>query len=175
METAAKSAASPRRSPPFPPPAITALFTAHSSFQIHPCSESPAGRTADPITDPLSCQYSCSGDDPLSSLEDLLRGQAQLLTGFGILLDKTNRTTNESIVFLESFEDLCGGRPAFIAALRACSRAIGTSLTASSRGYFWTALRICCTARSSCMPPLQQLYRAGLGVTPSRREGQAAG
>ena len=29
-----------------------------------------------------------------------------MLTGFGILLDRTNRTTNESIVFLESFEDL---------------------------------------------------------------------
>lgn len=68
--------------------------------------ESPAGHIADPIPDPLSCQYSCSGDDPLSSLEDLLRGQAQLLTGFGILLDKTNRTTDESIKFLDSFEDL---------------------------------------------------------------------
>ncbi len=72
--------------------------------------EDPAGQIAelvpDPVSDPLSCQYSCSGDDPLSSLEDLLRGQAQLLTAFSILLDKTNRTTNESIVFLDSFEDL---------------------------------------------------------------------
>jgi len=68
--------------------------------------DSPAGHIADSIPDPLSCQYNCSGDDPLSSLEDLLRGQAQLLTGFGILLDRTNRTTDESIVFLDSFEDL---------------------------------------------------------------------
>ena len=58
------------------------------------------------LPDPLSCQYSCSGDDPLSSLEELLRGQAQLLTAFGVLLDKTNRTDNESIKFLDSFEDL---------------------------------------------------------------------
>ena len=65
-----------------------------------------ASQIAEPVPDPLSCQYSCSGDDPLSSLEELLRGQAQLLTAFSILLDKTNRTTNESIVFLDSFEDL---------------------------------------------------------------------
>ena len=61
---------------------------------------------AGPLLDAFSCQYSCSGNDPLSSLEELLRGQAQLLTAFSILLDKTNRTTNESIVFLDSFEDL---------------------------------------------------------------------
>lgn len=68
--------------------------------------DNPSFQIADSNPDPLSCHYNCSGADPLSSLEELLRGQAQLLTGFGILLDKTNRTTNESIDFLDSFEDL---------------------------------------------------------------------
>jgi len=69
-------------------------------------SDPSQDQSAGPLLDALSCQYNCSGDDPLSSLEELLRGQAQLLTGFAILLDKTNRTTDESIDFLDSFEDL---------------------------------------------------------------------
>ena len=68
--------------------------------------ENPSVQIADSNPDPLSCHYNCSGTDPLSSLEELLREQSQLLTGFRILLDKTNRTTNESIDFLDSFEDL---------------------------------------------------------------------
>ena len=69
-------------------------------------SDPSQDQSAGPLLDALSCQYSCSGDDPLSSLEELLRGQAQLLAAFSILLDKTNRTTDESIDFLDSFEDL---------------------------------------------------------------------
>ena len=87
---------------------LSSLLLALSASALaleHPASQI-AELVPDPVSDPLSCQYSCSGDDPLSSLEDLLRGQAQLLTAFSILLDKTNRTTNESIVFLDSFEDL---------------------------------------------------------------------
>jgi uncharacterized repeat protein (TIGR01451 family) len=49
--------------------------------------------------------YSTS-HEPLASLEDLLRGEAQLLSSFDILLNKTNRTTNETVSFLNSFEDL---------------------------------------------------------------------
>jgi len=81
----------------------SALALEDSAGQIADLVSSPV---PDPSPDPLSCQYSCSGDDPLSSLEELLRGQSQLLAAFSILLDKTNQTPNESIVFLDSFEDL---------------------------------------------------------------------
>jgi uncharacterized repeat protein (TIGR01451 family) len=44
--------------------------------------------------------------DPLSSIEDLLRGQANLLASFEALLHRTNTTIEEKITFLHSFEDL---------------------------------------------------------------------
>lgn len=44
--------------------------------------------------------------DPLSSIEDLLRGQATLLSSFEALLHRTNTTLQEKITFLHSFEDL---------------------------------------------------------------------
>lgn len=44
--------------------------------------------------------------DPLSSIEDLLRGQANLLASFEALLHRTNTTIGEKIIFLHSFEDL---------------------------------------------------------------------
>ena len=44
--------------------------------------------------------------DPLSSIEDLLRGQAPLLASFECLLHRTNTTIEEKITFLHSFEDL---------------------------------------------------------------------
>jgi len=56
--------------------------------------------------DAFSCQYSCSGNDPLSSLEELLRGEAQLFSSFEILLNRTNTTIDEKLIFLDSFEDL---------------------------------------------------------------------
>lgn len=61
---------------------------------------------AGPLLDAFSCQYSCSGNDPLSSLEELLRGEAQLFSSFEILLNRTNTTIDEKIIFLDSFEDL---------------------------------------------------------------------
>jgi hypothetical protein len=44
--------------------------------------------------------------DPLSSIEDLLRGQANLYDSFESLLHRTNTTLPEKISFLHSFEDL---------------------------------------------------------------------
>jgi len=59
------------------------------------------------LIDALSSQFNCSiSNDPLSSLEELLRGESQLLSSFAVLLGKTNTTTNETIMFLDSFEDL---------------------------------------------------------------------
>ena len=44
--------------------------------------------------------------DPLSSIEDLWRGQANLLASYECLLHRTNTTIEEKITFLHSFEDL---------------------------------------------------------------------
>ena len=59
-----------------------------------------------PIVPSLSEENYGVSHTPLASLEDLLRGEAQLLSSFNILLNNTNRTTNETIAFLDSFEDL---------------------------------------------------------------------
>ncbi|MGV8174906.1 MAG: hypothetical protein ACP5OU_04325, partial [Methanothrix sp.] len=65
------------------------------------------GNTQESLVDALYSEYNCSSaNDPLSSLEELLRGEAQLLSSFGVLLNKTNTTVNETIIFLDSFEDL---------------------------------------------------------------------
>lgn len=63
-------------------------------------------QSAAPLIDAFSCQYSCSGNDPLSSLEELLRDENRLFSSFEIMLNKTNTTINETIAFLDSFEDL---------------------------------------------------------------------
>jgi hypothetical protein len=63
-------------------------------------------QSAGPLLDAFSCQYSCSGNDPLSSLEELLRDETKLFSGFEVLLNQTNASINETIAFLDSFEDL---------------------------------------------------------------------
>lgn len=63
-------------------------------------------QSAGPLLDAFSCQYNCSGNDPLSSLEGLLRSEAQLFSSFEMMLNRTNTTLNETIAFLDSFEDL---------------------------------------------------------------------
>ena len=63
-------------------------------------------QSAAPLIDAFSCQYNCSGNDPLSSLEELLRDENRLFSSFEIMLNKTNTTIDETIAFLDSFEDL---------------------------------------------------------------------
>lgn len=58
------------------------------------------------LLDAFSCQYSCSGNDPLSSLEELLRNETRLFSSFEMMLSRTNTTIDETITFLNSFEDL---------------------------------------------------------------------
>ena len=81
---------------------ISMLFLSGSALAFHQSENQSAG----PLLDAFSCQYSCSGNDPLSSLEELLRGEAQLLSSFEMMLNRTNATINETITFLDSFEDL---------------------------------------------------------------------
>ena len=63
-------------------------------------------QSAASLIDAFSCQYNCSGNDPLSSLEELLRDENRLFSSFEIMLNKTNTTIDETIAFLDSFEDL---------------------------------------------------------------------
>ena len=81
---------------------ISMLFLSGSALASHQSENQSAG----PLLEAFSCQYSCSGNDPLSSLEELLRGEAQLISSFEILLNQTNATIDETIAFLDSFEDL---------------------------------------------------------------------
>ena len=103
----------PRLDPGCRPPAgrlplalilLLSLAAALSGFAM--ASNQSQDQGAGPLLDAFSCQYSCSGNDPLSSLEELLRGEAQLFSSFEILLNRTNTTIDEKIIFLDSFEDL---------------------------------------------------------------------
>jgi hypothetical protein len=79
-----------------------------------PSSASENITTPDLNCSPVALQYANdftppqddNHHDPLSSIEDLLRGQATLYASFESLLHKTNTTIEEKISFLHSFEDL---------------------------------------------------------------------
>jgi hypothetical protein len=70
------------------------------------CLEEPliAESVADPVNE--SGQNNLISHDPLSSLEDLLRGESNLLSSFESLLNSTDTTVDERVMFLDSFEDL---------------------------------------------------------------------
>ena len=104
---------SPRLNPDRLPPAgrrplalilLLLLPAALSGYAM--ASNQSQDQSAGPLLDAFSCQYSCSGNDPLSSLEELLRGEAQLFSSFEILLNRTNTTIDEKLIFMDSFEDL---------------------------------------------------------------------
>ncbi len=57
-------------------------------------------------SDVMSYQEYTGSHDPIASLENLLRSEAQLLSSFEEQLRNTNTTLNETISFLDSFEDL---------------------------------------------------------------------
>jgi uncharacterized repeat protein (TIGR01451 family) len=107
----------PRTRSRCPCPSLWGLASLALGFLLLLALESQASENTTALE--LSCspgsfpnEYNCTplnssiSHDPLSSIEDLLRGQATLYASFESLLRRTNTTLQEKIDFLHSFEDL---------------------------------------------------------------------
>ena len=94
----------PGRRPPLAPILLLSLVMILSGSAL--AQNQSENQSAFQLVDAFSCQYSCSGNDPLSSLEELLRNETRLFSSFEVMLNRTNTTINETVTFLDSFEDL---------------------------------------------------------------------